>query len=171
MQASHRPARRSTSIECAILILRYAINTKGKRNLTGADVKFGRVALLFGEIPNRSRLVGGPERGAAKSRLPSPLLPTPGSRPRQRAASFDDLEMAPPMDDYDPTEFTFENGMILFNRVVGSRPEEARYAKLLVEDITETRPQISKSSIRAEIIRPHRQPGCHGILKETITEA
>jgi hypothetical protein len=31
--------------------------------------------------------------------------------------------------------------MILFNRVVGHRPETARYAKLIVEDITVTRPE------------------------------
>jgi hypothetical protein len=122
------------------LILRYVINTKGDRNLTGADVKAGRVAVLFGEIPKLVDWSVGQSEGLLKVVYHRALLNT-GFASAAAGASFDDLEMAPPMDDYDPTKFTFEKGMILFNRVVGSRPEEARYAKLLVEDITETRPQ------------------------------
>jgi hypothetical protein len=35
----------------------------------------------------------------------------------------------------------FEKGMFVCNRVVGHEPKTARYAKILVEDITETPPK------------------------------
>jgi hypothetical protein len=122
------------------LILRYAINPKGERDLTGADVKTGRVAVLFGRIPELVDWSVGQSEGQMKV-VYHRALPSTGFTSAAAGASFDNLEMAPPADDYDPSEFSFEKGMVLFNRVVGSRPEEARYAKLIVEDITETRPQ------------------------------
>jgi uncharacterized protein (TIGR03067 family) len=73
----------------------------------------------------------------------------------EAGAVFDELTTAPPTDDYNPTEFEFKKGMILFNRVVGHKPEMERFAKLMVEDVTETLPKdlpvidSGSSSLRA----------------------
>ena len=122
------------------LVLRYAMNTKGERNLTGANVKGGRVAILFGKIPELQDWSVGQSNGQLKV-IVHRVLHNTGFAPAAEGASFEELDLAPPTEDYSPDEFTFEKGMILFNRVVGHRPEFARYAKLLVEDITETRPE------------------------------
>ncbi len=121
------------------LILRYVMNTKGLRNLTGTDVKAGRVAVLFGRVSELRDWSVGQTDGHPKV-VYHRRSPNAGFATAAVGASFDALEMAPPTEDYSPSEITFEKGMILFNRVVGHRREYARYAKLLVEDITETRP-------------------------------
>jgi beta-lactamase regulating signal transducer with metallopeptidase domain len=122
------------------LILRYAINTKGRRNLSGADVKTGRVAVAFGRVPELVDWSVGQREGKPivvyHRALPDTGFTTPAA-----GQSFDELETAPLAEEYSPGAITFEKGMVLFNRVVGHRPQDARYAKLVVEDITEARPQ------------------------------
>jgi len=121
------------------LILRYVINTKGHRKLTGADVKAGRVAILFGHVPELRDWSVGQSDGQLKV-VYHRVSPNTGFAPAAAGPSFDELEMAPPAEDYSSGEITFEKGMVLFNRVRGRRPQHARYAKFVVEDITETRP-------------------------------
>jgi tetratricopeptide (TPR) repeat protein len=122
------------------LVVRYAMNSAGERELTGANVKEGRVAITVGRIPELQDWDVGQSDGQVKAIIRRVFQNT-GFAPAPKGASFDNLDMAPAPEDYRPEGFTFEKNMILFNHVVGSRPHDARYAKLMVEDITETRPK------------------------------
>jgi beta-lactamase regulating signal transducer with metallopeptidase domain len=118
------------------VVLRYVINTKGERNLTGDNIKDGRVGILFGSVPQLGDWRVDQRDGQAEAFVIR-RIPNTGFTLAREGATFDELDRAPPDEDYspDPAEFPFEKGMILFNHVVGHRPQFERYAKLLVEEI------------------------------------
>ena len=55
-------------------------------------------------------------------------------------AEFEELKSAPQPDQYHAENVAAEKGMVLFNHIVGNNAEDNRYAKMLIEDVTETPP-------------------------------
>ncbi len=121
------------------LVVRYVINTKGQRTLTGPNCQSGRVAILVGAIPDLGDWSVGQANGAPQA-IVHRQVEFSGFAAAPEGSSFDELDVAPGPDDYHPQAFAFQKGMVLFNRVVGHKPENLRYAKLFVEDVTETKP-------------------------------
>ena len=119
--------------------MRWAINIKGEPNLVGPNVKQGRAAVAFGSIPELGDWSVDQQQGEVKVVVHRVFKRT-GFALAAEKAPFESFEVSPDLDDFDPQGFAFEKGMILFNRVVGHRPETERYAKLLVEDVTEKPP-------------------------------
>ena len=123
------------------LIVRYVINFAGERNLTGANVKDGRVAIVVGRIPELQDWDVQQSDGQVKA-IVRRRFGNAGFALAPEGSSFDKLDTAP--EEYSLFDLPFEKNMIVFNHVVGNDPHDARYAKLLVEDITETRPKNLK---------------------------
>jgi len=134
------------------VVLRYAFNISGGRELTGSDIEEGRVAVshwgslpyfgqdwqvwqkslngsLFGDTPflEFHRISEGTSFGFAK-------VP--------KGVAFDDLKEAPAGKRYSCESRIAENGLMLFCRVRGnsSNGEGQGYGKIFVEDVTETPP-------------------------------
>ena len=121
-------------------VLRYAMNTKGGHNLTGENVEEGRVGIVVGSVPQLRDWIVDQIEGKPTLKIMR-ITPNTGFALAHQGDKFEDLDRAPANEDYTPAGLPLEEGMILFNRVMGSRPEDARYAKLLVEEITEKRPE------------------------------
>ena len=126
-------------------VLRYAANMQGERQLTGPDVKEGRVAISFGTIAdlngdwNINQEFNG--KGSRNPVLDCRRYGQNGTAVQPQGTSYDDIKLAPPNDKYKPEDLILEKGMVLLDRIVGNGPGERRYAKILVEDITEKPPQ------------------------------
>ena len=129
-------------------ILRYDVNIKGKRALTGGDVLPFRVAVThFGMIPElrgdyniRQDGDDGKKVHFRFQRFGSHrgFVAIPAGK------TFDEIDTAPPADEYKVEELACEKGMLLFTHVKGHRANEERYAKILIEDVTETPPEDAK---------------------------
>ncbi|HSV16404.1 MAG TPA: hypothetical protein VLI90_19225, partial [Tepidisphaeraceae bacterium] len=140
-----------TMFRTRYVVLRYAFNTKG-RELTGPNVKTGRMALThFGMLPYFGEdwqvWQAESERGFGFGTIPvlahHRVAEQYGFAPAPDGAKFDDLNTAPTEAAYHPKTYLAEPGLILFCRVLGNRarpPEQLGYGKVMVEDVTLTKP-------------------------------
>jgi hypothetical protein len=123
-------------------VIRYVVNTTGDRRLVGTDLAEGLCAVAhWGRLPclgrdwqvwqHADRLSldffrsSGPGFGFA--------LPPEGT-------SFNDLQDAPENDRYRCQNTLAKEGLTLFCRVNGNRPQDRCYGRIVVEDVTETPP-------------------------------
>ena len=130
-------------------ILRYDVNVKGKRALIGGDVLPYRVAVThLGHLPElngdymirQDRGDDGRKVQFSFHRIGS----NHGFVAAPAGKKFDEIDTAPPPSEYKCEDVTCEPGMILFTRVVGHQANMQRYAKVLIEDVTETPPKDAK---------------------------
>jgi hypothetical protein len=130
------------------VVIRYAVNTAGNRQLQGADVEEGRCAAShWGMVPHfggdwqvwqRQSKSGffGTEPWLEFHRIMSSF----GFAAAPEGASFESMNEAPGDDQYKTESVRATKGLLLYCRVYGNRPQEKCCGKILVEDITETPP-------------------------------
>ena len=123
------------------VVLRYACNHDDSRDLSPEKVGQRRVAVADGG--NTPDLRGdwwvrqqGEHVNFEISRIQSYF----GFAPAPAGATFDQLQLAPENDQYRCTNVRATPGLILFNRIHGNNASDACYAKIEVEQITETPP-------------------------------
>ena len=131
-------------------VLRYDVNVKGKRQLTGADVKHHHIAISrVGRLPDLNHDFGvgqDPGRDGGKDVKFHWHHFGSGRGVASPAAgkTYEQIEEAPTVDQYKPGDVVLLKGAIKLVHIAGSRPDHARYAKIMVEDVTETPPKDVK---------------------------
>ena len=101
-----------------------------------------RVAISFGSVPD---LHGDWLINQAKA---SPVFSfhrfgANGFVRPAEGTSFEEIDLAPQPDQYTPESIVATKGMILLNLIEGNGPRDRRYAKIHVEEITESPPKDS----------------------------
>jgi hypothetical protein len=131
--------------------IRWAYNTSGKPELTGPNVVTGRSAIThFGQLryfgmdwqlwqkdPSHQSMFGD-----------VPMLefhrvgPNMGFCPAEDGATFDQLTVAPPPEQYEAKSIEAKPGLLLYCRVSGNtpKPPDRGYGKILIESVSTTRP-------------------------------
>jgi hypothetical protein len=134
------------------VVIRYAWNKTGKRNLTGDGVQTGRVAIThWGRVPNIGRdwqVWQGDGSDSSVSWGDTPELSFHriatdyGFADAPEGAKFDDLAEAPDVSDakYQTKSCPATSGLLLLCRVSGDKPDQPSFGKILVEDVTFTPP-------------------------------
>jgi hypothetical protein len=130
------------------VVIRYAVNTAGNRQLQGADVEEGRCAAShWGILPHFGADWQVWQRQSRNGFFGTePWLefhrqgPAFGFLGVPEGASFESLNEAPETNQYKTESVRATKGLLLYCRVSGNTHRENCYGKILVEDITETPP-------------------------------
>lgn len=131
------------------VVLRYAFNTSGARELSGKDIKEGRVAVAhWGHLPYFGQDWQIWQRSPGDEMFgDTPFLDFHrfsrgfGFAKVPKGAKFDDLNEAPMPTAYECMSTKAEKGLMLFCRVEADRKDGLGYGKVFVEDVTETPPE------------------------------
>jgi hypothetical protein len=132
------------------VIIRYAFSRVGK-DLTGTSVRSGRVAVTHFTGPpdfDQDWMVWQADKPGSHSFGPIPVIQAHriqsgyGFAMAPEHSRFEALTTAPADDNYRPRSFSADPGLIFFSRVNGNlkAPKQLGYGKILVEDVTTTRP-------------------------------
>ena len=128
-------------------LLRYDVNVKGKRQLTGPDVKQYRLAVThFANLPELRgdflvRQDLGSENPTELKLSMHSIGENHGFADVPPGTAYDDITEAPTNDQYKPNNFVCTKGAMVLTRVKGHKRDMQRYAKILVEDVTDTPPK------------------------------
>ncbi len=123
------------------VVLRYASNHSGSRDLSPGKVGQRRVAVAdLGEVPELRGDWRVRQQGEEVSLEFYRMQSYFGFAPAPAGATFDQLRLAPENDQYRCTNVRATPGLLLFTRIHGNNQSDACFAKIEVEQVTETPP-------------------------------
>ena len=132
------------------VVMRYACNHDGSRDLTPEKAEQGRVAVShWGQVPELRGDWQIWQKGKGLYFELHRYSTNFGFVKAPAGVAFDELRVAPENDRYASLSVRATPGQILFTRIAGNSPSEQCYAKIEVEEITEHPPA------HVEIIEGH----------------
>ena len=134
------------------VVLRYAFNTTGGRQLTGEGVEEGEAAVAhWGSLPYFQQDWQIWQKGSRDEMFgDTPFLEFHrfsagfGFVKPPESVTFDDMKEAPASAEYKCESMKAVKGLTLYCRVEGNQPNGLGYGKITVEDVTETPPPAIK---------------------------